>query len=397
MAVVRPDSLELSDYLGVLRRRWWIVVVLAIVGIGLAGAYVTVAPKTYTAATLIQDNPLSNNATAAAGRTSGAVNMDNEAQIAQSYTVATAAALTLHSRLQPQALVKHISVSVPANTTFLQISCGASTARGAAACANAFASAYLANRLNTLVNVLTGQLTANQTRITSVSKIVAGLKNQLQTLRPDDPARVTIRLSLAADEALLAGLESNDDTMVPQLGGLSLRGNTEVGRVVTPASPPVSPSSPRKVLILPSGLLAGLLIGLLCAYLVDRRDHRIHAPAEIERFLDTPVLLSVTARAVAGDRLLASQSRPGQAFTELAQYAAATLGEGDHVLLVAGTSAGPGCSLVAANLAATLARTRSEVVLICADPASTVTPQLLGIGPSAAWPRCWRARPSSMT
>jgi len=48
---------------------------------------------------------------------------------------------------------------------------------------------------------------------------------------------------------------------------------------------------------------------------------------------------------------------------------------------VAGTSAGPGCSTVAANLAATLARTRSEVILVCADPGTTVAPQLLGIGP----------------
>ena len=379
MTVVRPESLELSDYLGVLRRRWWIVVVLAVVGAGLAGAYVKVAPKSYTATALVQVNPVSSNATAAAGRTSGAVNMDNEAQIAQSNTVASAAAQALHSPLQPQVLVKHISVAVPANTTFLQISCEASKPRGAAACADAFASAYLANRLNTIINSLSGQLSANQARITSISKIVATLKNHLLSLRPDDPARTTIELSVSADDALLQELENNDDNMVPQLDGLNLRNNTSVGKVVTPASRPTSPSSPRKLLILPSGLLAGLLIGLLCAYLADRRDHRVHTAREIERFLDTPVLLNVAAKAVPNNRLLSSRSMSGQAFTELAQYAAARLGDGDHVLLVAGTSAGPGCSIVAANLAATLARTRSEVVLVCADPGSTVAPQLLGI------------------
>lgn len=380
MAVARPDSLELSDYLGVLRRRWWIVVVLAVVGAGLAGAYVKVAPKTYTATVLVQVSPVSNNATAAAGRTSGAVNMDNEAQIAQSNTVASAAAQALHSPIQPQALVKHISVAVPPNTTFLQISCDTSTARGAAACADAFAAAYLANRLSAIVSSLSGQLSANQARIASISKVVATLKNQLLSLRPDAPSRTTIELSVSADDALLQELENSDDTMVPQLDGLNLPHNTSVGKVVTPASTPTSPSSPRKLLLLPSGLLTGLLIGLLCAYLVDRRDHRVHTAREIERFLDTPVLLTVAAKTVPTSRLLASRSKPGQAFTELAQYAAARLGDGDHVLLVAGTSAGPGCSTVASNLAATLARTRSEVVLVCADPGSTVTPQLLGIG-----------------
>lgn len=380
MAVARPESLELSDYLSVLRRRWLIVLLLTVVGVVIAGAYVKTATKMYTATSLVQVSPLSNNATAAVGRTSGSVNMDNEAQIVQSNTVASAAAQALHSPLGPQDLVKYISVAVPPNTTFLRISCDAPTARGSDVCADAFASAYLANRHSTIVNSLSGQLAANQTRIAKVSKIVASLKKKLNSLAPDATGRTTIQLSVSADDALLHTLENNDNTMVPLLDGLNLPGNTAVGQVVTPATTPDSPSSPRKLLIVPSGLLAGLLIGLMCAYLVDRRDHRVHSPGEIERFLNTPVLLSVSAKAASANRLLSSRSKSGQAFTELAQYAAATLGDGDHVLLVAGTSAGPGCSTVAVNLAATLARTRSEVVLVCADPGTTVAPQLLGIG-----------------
>lgn len=380
MAVARPEALELSDYLGVLRRRWWIVLVLTVVGVGVAGAYVKVAPKAYTATALVQVNPLSNNATAAAGRTSGSVNMDNEAQIVQSNTVASLAGHNLHSPLEEQQLLKHVSVAVPPNTTFLQISCDASTARSSVSCADAFAAAYLTIRRTTIVNGLSGQLAANETRITKVSKSVAILKDRLGRLPATAPTRTTIELTVSADDALLHELESSDDTMLPQLDGLNLPNNTAVGRVVTPAIAPTSPSSPRKLLLLPSGLLAGLLIGLLCAYLVDRRDHRVHTPGEIERFLNTPVLLNVPAKAVPADRLASSRSEAGQAFTELAQYIAATLGDGDHVLLVAGTSEGPGCSTVAANLAATLARTRSDVVLVCANPASTSTPRLLGIG-----------------
>ena len=45
----RPDSFEPGDYLAVLRRRWWIVLVLAVLGLLAAGAYVAVAPKVYTA------------------------------------------------------------------------------------------------------------------------------------------------------------------------------------------------------------------------------------------------------------------------------------------------------------------------------------------------------------
>ncbi len=45
----RPDSFEPGDYLEVLRRRWWIVLVLAVLGLLAAGAYVAAAPKVYTA------------------------------------------------------------------------------------------------------------------------------------------------------------------------------------------------------------------------------------------------------------------------------------------------------------------------------------------------------------
>ena len=132
--------------------------------------------------------------------------------------------------------------------------------------------------------------------------------------------------------------------------------------------------------MLPSGLLAGLLLGLLAAFVLDFRDRRIHSARDVERFLDLPVLVNLAAGTSRMQPALAApRSRTGQSFTELGQYVAASLGEGSHVVFVAGTSAGPGCSVLAANLAATLARTRSRVLIVCADPDGTVTPQLTGV------------------
>ena len=380
MAAARPDSLELSDYLGAFRRRWWIVLVLAVVGTGLAAGYAKVATKSYTAAVLIQVNPLPNNANQVGGRTSGPVDMDNEAQIVQSYTVAAQAAQRMHSQLTPANLLKKISVSVPANTTFLQVDCDAGTAPGAATCANAFAAAYLNNRHNTIIASVSGQLKANSDRITTMSNKVAHLKTQINSLPSNSPQRTSLQLTVRADDQLMQTLENDNSVLYPLLDALNQPNNAAVGRVGTPATPPLSASSPRLLLLLPSGLLAGLLLGFIAAYLVDRRDRRVHSAREIERFLDTAVLLSVPRKAALSEGLVASRSKIGQAFTELAQYIASVLGNGSHVLLVAGTSVGPGCSTVAANLAVTLARTRSDVVLLCADPDSTVTPQILGIG-----------------
>src|SRR5205085_6287773 len=133
-------------------------------------------------------------------------------------------------------------------------------------------------------------------------------------------------------------------------------------------------------LALPSGLVPGLLAGLIAAFIWDRRDKRLHTPQDVERLLDLPVLLSLPRGAFSRQVALASpRSRTGRAFTELAHTVAASLGEGSHVLLVAGASPGPGASVVAANLAATLARTHSEAVLVCAALRDSVAPELFGL------------------
>jgi capsular polysaccharide biosynthesis protein/Mrp family chromosome partitioning ATPase len=376
----RADTFELSDYLGVVRRRWRIIVALFIVGIVLGGAYTKLAPTTYSASVLVQDNQLPNNSNATGGRTGGPVNMDNEAQVAQSLVVALAAAQALHSPLTPQNLLKQISVAVPPNTTFIQITCAAPTSRAAATCANAFGNAYLSNRRSNIASGLNNQLSASTARISALIRTIADLKSQLSSLPRNSPSRVTVQLKLNQAQAGLNTQEVVANTLTPEIDDLNVPKNTQVGLIATPATPPLAPTSPRALLLVPSGALAGLLIGLLVAAFTDRRDRRIRSARDVERYLDTPVLVDVAfAKSHHSPGVVSSRSRAGQAFTELGQYMAASLGEGNHVLLVAGASTGPGCSLTAANLAVTLARTRSEVVLICADSHSTITPQLLGV------------------
>src|SRR5215467_136279 len=147
--IQRSDSFEVGDYTGVLRRRWPIVLAVTILGVIGAFGYVTVAPKTYTAASAVfvaptaadQGGQLQNSRTGG-----GSVNLDTEAQVVQSTAVATIAAKMLHSPLTPWKLTSQIAVSVPPNSQVLDIACSAPTPTGAEACANDFANAYLQNR-----------------------------------------------------------------------------------------------------------------------------------------------------------------------------------------------------------------------------------------------------------
>jgi capsular polysaccharide biosynthesis protein len=377
----RPDAFELADYLGVLRRRWWIVAGIAAICLIGTAAYVKVAPKSYTATAAIYVSATATNNNQALGRTSGPVTMDNAAQIAQSRTVAALAARSLHSPLPPQRLVKQISVTVPPNTTVLDINCKAPTPRAAAACANDFAAAYLSNRLASSTSILSTALTALQAKEGGLVRQVSRLKHSVASSSPSSSAHTTAQIQLTAVNGQLSELEAQINDLVPELASLQAPHNISAGHIITPAVPPASPSSPRKLLLLPSGLLAGLLIGLLAGFVAERRDDRIRSARDVQRQLDIPVLLSIPAREPAMRvALAAARSRTGQAFTDLAQDVAASLGEGSQLLIVAGPAPGPGGGVISANLAAALARTRSEVLLVCADLRDTAAATALGVG-----------------
>jgi capsular polysaccharide biosynthesis protein len=376
--VQRPDSIEAATYVGLLRRRWLIVLAFTLVGLVGAFAYVVVAPKTYAATAAVYVKPTGADQSSGQlqnARTSGAVNMDNEAQLVTSANVAAIAGKALKSPDTPWKLSQEVAAAVPANSQVLSITCSAPTAEGAAACANAFAAAYLQNRSATATASINAQLHAIASKMSALQKSEASLSAKMGTLKRHSPTRVSDAAQLSSYKSQLHSFNLLEGTLNGELA------NSSGGWIITRATPPGKPSSPKKLLILPSGLVLGLLIGLGVAFLVDRRDKRIHTSADVERFLDLPVMIDLPPFGHQVS-LASPRSRTGQSFTELGQAVGAALGEGNHVLLVAGGTPTFGRSVIAANLAATLARTHSEVVLICADLKDTVAPQLLGVGES---------------
>jgi Mrp family chromosome partitioning ATPase/capsular polysaccharide biosynthesis protein len=353
------------------------VLLVALVGVVGAYGYAKVTPKTYTSSVLVEVIPLPNNANALAGRTSGPVNMDNEAQVAQSIRVATLALTLLHSHTSPEALVKHISVTVPPNTTFLQIGCSAPTPLSAQECAQALGTAYLSDRLAAALGGVEATQQTDRTTIAGLTTQIQKVKTQLDSLPANSPTKTTLELRLKNDNALLATLQVQSSQIVTVLADLN---PAAVGSVASPASRPTNPTSPRLRLVLPSGLLFGLIVGLGLAFYVDRRDLRIHETDDVERFLGLPLLLdSANAQGDADETTLAPpRSQLGREFMTLAEHVAAALGDTGHVLLVADTSTGSGCSSIVGNLAATMAITRGEVVLVCAGARDSAAPQLLG-------------------
>jgi capsular polysaccharide biosynthesis protein/Mrp family chromosome partitioning ATPase len=371
-----PDAFELADYLRVLRRRWWIVVAFACLGVLVAGAYVVKTPKTYTATAAVFVNANAASATQLLGsRTSGlAVNMDNEAQVVQSNPVADPAGKAMRASDSPAELVKHVNVAVPANTTVLQISCSGPTPQWAASCAEAFASSYLSRREALAKGKVTFEINQLEQREHDALAKVLTLRKQIAATPPGNSSkRALLRSEVSGSKAELLTLRGDVSALTGSV-------NYNPGYVLTPATAPASPSSPKPLLDLPSGLLAGLLLGLLAAFIADRRDRRIHTARDLERFLDLPVLFDLPRYPPESQPgLITPRTEAGQAFTALAEAVASGLGDGNHVLFVAASSPGRGAGIVAANLAAALARVRSDVLLVCADQQSAGMLRLLGV------------------
>jgi capsular polysaccharide biosynthesis protein/Mrp family chromosome partitioning ATPase len=368
------DSFEFAGYLGVLRRRWWVVLVLACVGIVAAGAYIAGSPKAYTAVATVNVTATginqSQGGAVAGGRTSNAVNLDTESQIVKSSTVAAIAARNLHSPLTPTALLGNVSVAVPANSSILQISCQAKSPQQAVACANAFAAGYLQNRSATAAATTSSQLKTVRNQLSGLEKSTTRLTLQIRSLPVNSPQRASAQSQLQSDSSQLRSLANQAASLSAQAAASS------GGSIISKATPPSTPSSPKKKIILPGGLLAGLLIGLIIAFAWDKRDTRIKDARNLGQFGE-PTLLTVSGKELEREPLASPRSAAGLEFMELARSLTAGRVRDDQLLMVAGASPGPSVTVTAANLAVALARTHSAVILVC--PAGQGTAELLGL------------------
>ena len=368
------DDLQLADYAGVLRRRWWLIFVLAVIGTLASIGYFKVAHKEYIATASVYVTASGGTANQVAdGRTTGAVNLDTEAQVVQSAAVAQGAAKLMHATQPLPQIIKRVSVTVPANSQVLAIGCQASSAVGAATCAQSFAQAFLSYTSSSTITSANSQISALQTKINTLESASAKLTVEIGSLPDNSPQRAAAQEQLNSGQGQLSSLNSQVAQLTAELT------NPSGGSILSNATPPASASSPKPLLIFPSGLLAGLLTGLVLAFIVDRRDRRIRSARDLAK-INVPVLMSLPQKRSAVELAIASpRSQVGRDYSGLAHLLTSSLGAGNHVILVTGASDGDGVSLVAANLAISLSRNQPDVTLVCANLEGSLIPALLGL------------------
>lgn len=346
------------------RRHWWIVVLALIIGAGAGADYNRRLPREFVSFSSVLVYPAGQDANVSGGRTRAEINLDTEAQLVRSTAVAGYAAEMLE-REDVEQLAASIYVEVPPNTSVLQIKFTDQSARGAQAGARAFATSYLRNREENAKAVAARQVEALKGKVAELTGELALLNSQIAGVSRSSPTYA----SLDSQRETTLGAINQLHNKITQLGTETISG----GVIIRDARLPSRPVRPNTPVNIAAGALLGLLIGIAVAGLRERLDRRVRSSSELRGRCGMPVLGEITDRQVPADDVYPPFGDGGRAFNRLRNEVVAALNPGEQVVVITGASRGPAVTHVAANLAAALARTGTDVVLLSAHTPESMT------------------------
>lgn len=377
------DVINLRDQVGVVRRRWRVVVLCVLLGLGATFALSQNQDPTYSASAEVLITPSGDPGTRQAEVVSEE-EIATQVEVITSEPVAARVRTDLGSSTDSQALLDSVEVAPIEDTRVLTITATGSSAQGAADVANAFAAAYLFEREQAVSQQSKSNLESLQTRYADVR---AQLKEvQAQKAKVKDLSKTTLESQEQALTVQLTGL----------LGQLSeastlASGDPNGGQVLKQATAPAKPTGSRLLLV---GGALGLLLGLGLAFVRDHFDDAIRDESRLRAVLSKPVLGHIPhwggSRRDRLVTLMDSQAPAGEAYRSLSSSVRFLLAasrkngapsEDQHrTLLVTSAEPGEGKTTVACNLAVAAARFGLRVVLVDADLRRPTTAQYFGLG-----------------
>lgn len=351
----------LSDYLGVLRRRLW-VVVLAIV-IAVAAAYIVSSRETpaYEASSEVNvgGNSLSTILNPGAHLSSSVV-QQNVASAAQSAHTTPVAALTLHAAnvhgMTPQDLLDETTITPSDTTSFFTIAVTDRFPTRARLLATTYAEQYVTWSNATAVKGLKGQ-------IRKLDKQIASLNAQISAGAKKNGAGSVSGLTQILD----AKQKRQSDLQNAQQG---LANNNQVAQRAQD-SHKVRPATTRNLAM---GFGIGLVIGLILVSLAEALDTRVRHSDDVSARLGLPLLTRIpipprSLRKASSLGMLSDESGvQTEAYRKLRiNLDFANLSIKARTIMVTSATEQEGKSTTVANLAVALARAGRRVVLVDLD------------------------------
>jgi polysaccharide biosynthesis transport protein len=313
-------SVELSEYLDILRRRWLAVLIIVLTTLALASAVTLAMPKKYTATTrlFIAVSGGESVTDLAQGSTFAEKQMSSYAEVATSPRVLRPVIAELGLRTTPKDLAESVKATVPVNTgVILEIAATDPDPGQAARIANA------------------------------VGRELAKAASELSPQKTD--------------------------------GAKAVQANT-----IAEAEVPDKASSPKTLQNLGLGLMLGLIFGLGVAVLRHVLDTKVRNENDVRALTESPILGVVAYDQEVSSHPVIVRDQPQAAPSEAVRRLRTNLQFIDlsnrpKSIVISSSIPGEGKSTIAINLAVSLADSGSRVILVDADLRRPSIAEYLGI------------------
>jgi Mrp family chromosome partitioning ATPase len=333
-------------YYRTLREHIKLIVACTVLAVAVAAIYTRVAPKRYSAEAQMLVSPADAGNTALStlpvlhGTNDPTRDTLTAAGLITNPQVAQATIRALHLKVSPGDLLSKITATPIGQSNLLALQATADSAAQAQRLANAFADQVVATRAANLH--------------TALATAIPGLQAQLQA---ETPAERIANSTLTSEISQLQALKTSPDPTIT----ISAR-----------AGLPPAPYTPKTKLALVAGLIAGLVLGIGGAFLLDALDPRLRREDQLRQLFNALILAGIPRERPhhrgAGPLLPTDLSFAGhEGYRSLRTLLAARAGNKPQAILLTGSAPGEGKTTTAIGLAGALAQGGASVILIEAD------------------------------
>jgi non-specific protein-tyrosine kinase len=389
--------MELVQYIRILLKRWWLILLLALVGTG-GAVYTTLQePPIYQSTATLMLNPALTPDTYLSG--SFSYISYRAAELAENYSLylktnAFAEQVIQEEELNisPGELIGAITTSLVERTQYFEITATRNDAAEAQilamAIANNFIDAHMAQQQQQLaIKQAAGDVDNMQAllreklererqyyedQVTNQRLQIAQIEAQPPSAARDELV-ASIQTQLSEYENRLLNIMSDQIALQPQMQDNQIDTIT----IVQPAPLPESPISTGKMQKILFALMASLVVGVTLAFGLEYLDYTVKGPDDLEALIGEPILgaLSVIQENNVnreGIQSISVLAQPRASISEAFRALRTNIlfsQAGKELRSLVITSAGPGegKTTVAANLAVVMADAGKRVILVDAD------------------------------
>ncbi|MHB0858721.1 MAG: tyrosine-protein kinase domain-containing protein [Anaerolineae bacterium] len=379
--------MQIRDYIGVLVRRKWVAIVVALVTVAIVAVGTLTMTPTYNAATVIrvaqsQDSMVNYDSLQHAQRV-----MNTYVYLLQSRAFLDIASQRLGAGMSPDQLAAAVEIELMSDTELLRIT---------ATHANPVVAANIAN---VLANLLVSQ---GRQIYTGPGRSAFDIVEEELAIAEDNLRADRLRLQMLLEEdaaaarteeiqelnARIGAQEQTVATLLERRGTARLRESLLANSVsiVEPAAVPGNPSSPRTSLNLALGTLIGIVAGVALAFVLDNVDPTLYTASDVARSAGVPIVGVVPALSLRRQQrnhaflLNPDGSGPAhEAFRSVMHSLLSTTAGSPKALLVTSAEPAAGRSTVVANLAVTIGKTGRRVIVVDGDLRQPSLHQVLSV------------------